>query len=201
MLLILAVGVGGFVALQKFKPRPAVKPLVRQLPLARVVAPVIETGALPVSGQGLVTAPVQVTVAAEVSGRVARVSPSLVAGGRFANGEVLIELDQAPLRRAAQALADVESARVALSLAEQSVVRTRELDRAGLPIASDARRTPGQPRPGAGRARQGARAARDPLDRPGPHPHRGTVRRAGPEPERACRRHRAAGPRTGPHFR
>lgn len=128
VLLILAAGIGGFVALQVFKPRPQVKPLVRQLPVVRAMPVQVLRDPLPVSGFGLVSPRTQVTLAAEIAGRVAAVHPQLVAGGRFEAGETLVELDPAPVRAAlAQARADLKASEIALRLAEQSIERTREL--------------------------------------------------------------------------
>lgn len=126
--LIVLTGIGGFVALQVFKPKPEVRPLVRQLPVVRTIGAEILTEPLPVHGQGLVSPRTQVTLAAEISGRVTAVHPQMVPGGRFQQGEMLVELDPAPVRASlAQARADYRAAETGLRLAEQSVQRTREL--------------------------------------------------------------------------
>ncbi|MDH4095227.1 MAG: efflux RND transporter periplasmic adaptor subunit [Betaproteobacteria bacterium] len=126
--LILAVGAGGFVALNKLKPKPAVRAPVQQLPLVQAEALEFRSGALTVSGNGLVRPRAEVVVGAEVSGRVSFVSPALVTGGVIKRGQVLVRLDEAPFRAAlAQAEAELASARAALRLAEQLLERTREL--------------------------------------------------------------------------
>ena len=128
VLLILAVGLAGFAALQKFKPRPAVRPVVKQLPLVRVQALDFVDGALPVAGHGLVRPRAEVVLGTEVAGRVVEVGASLVSGGSFKTGEVLVRLDAEPFRAAlAQAQADRQSAAAALQLAEQLLRRTQEL--------------------------------------------------------------------------
>lgn len=128
MLAILAAGIGGFVALNKFKPKPAVRAPAQQLPLVQAEALEFRSGALTVSGHGLVRPRAEVVLAAEVSGRVAFVSPALVSGGSIKRGQVLVRLDEAPFRAAlAQAEAELASARAALRLAEQLLERTREL--------------------------------------------------------------------------
>jgi RND family efflux transporter MFP subunit len=128
VLLILVTGVGGVVALQVFKPQPAVKPPARQLPLVRVVPMEFREGALAVSGNGLVKPRAEIALAAEVSGKIAHVSPALVTGGSFARGDILVRLDAAPFQAAlAQATADKQSARVSLDLAEQHLKRTEQL--------------------------------------------------------------------------
>jgi len=126
--LIFAVGVGGFVALIKFKPQPESRPQEIRLPLVRAEPVVWRTGPLAVTGHGLVRPVTEVTLGAEVSGKVAQVSPGLVSGGRFARGELLVRLDPAPFQATlAQAEADRQAARAALALAEASLKRTEEL--------------------------------------------------------------------------
>lgn len=128
VVLILAIGAGGFVALDRFKPRPAVRPPVKELPLVRAEPLRFGEGALSVTGHGLVRPGVEVLLGAEVSGRVVEVSPSLASGGRFPAGEILVRLDAEPFRAAlAQAQAELQSASAALLLAEQQVRRTEEL--------------------------------------------------------------------------
>lgn len=125
---ILLAGVGGYVALQVLKPRPAVRAPVKQLPIVRAAPVEFREGALTVSGNGLVKPRTEVVLAAEVSGRVSFVSPSLVTGGAFAKGNVLVRLDPEPFKAAlAQAAADRQSAQASLGLAEQLLKRTEEL--------------------------------------------------------------------------
>jgi len=126
--LILAAGVGGFVALNKLKPRPAVRAPIQQLPIVQAEPVDFRSGALTVSGSGLVRPRVEVVLAAEVSGRVSFVTPSLVTGGVLKRGQVLVRVDDAPFRAAlAQAEAEHKSAQASLRLAEQLLERTREL--------------------------------------------------------------------------
>ncbi len=127
-LAILAAGVGGFVALQVFKPRPAVRQPVKQLPLVRAAPVEFRTGALHVFGNGLVKPRAEIVLGAEVSGRVAFVSPRLVTGGGFRRDDVLLRLDAEPFQAAlAQASAERQSAQTSLALAEQLLERTEEL--------------------------------------------------------------------------
>lgn len=125
---VLAAGIAGFVALQILKPRPAVSPPVRQLPLVRVTPVEFRKGALPVTGHGLVKPRAEIGLAAEISGKVSYVSPALVTGGAFSAGDVLIRIDPEPFRAAlAQARADRESALATLKLAEQQLARNQQL--------------------------------------------------------------------------
>ncbi|HEX5094063.1 MAG TPA: efflux RND transporter periplasmic adaptor subunit [Burkholderiales bacterium] len=128
VLLILAAGVGGFIALNKLKPKPAVRAPVQQLPFVQAEPLEFRSGPLTVSGSGLVRPRMEVVLAAEISGRVAFVSPSLVTGGKLKRGQVLVRVDDAPFRAAlAQAEAEHKSAQSSLRLAEQLLERTREL--------------------------------------------------------------------------
>jgi RND family efflux transporter MFP subunit len=125
---VLAAGVSGFVALQIFKPRPAVRPPAKQLPLVRVAPVEFRNGALPVTGHGLVKPRAEIALAAEISGKVSYVSPEFVTGGAFSNGDVLIRIDPEPFSAAlAQMRADRQSALAALKLAEQLLARTEQL--------------------------------------------------------------------------
>ena len=127
-LAILAAGILGFVAMSALKPEPAVRPPAEQLPLVQAEPLEFREGALRVTGNGLVKPRAEAVLGVEVPGRVVFVSPSLVAGGRFARGEILLRLDAEPYRAAlAQAEADLASARAALELAGQQLARTREL--------------------------------------------------------------------------
>jgi len=128
VLLILAAGAGGFVVLNKLKPKPAVRAPVQQLPLVQAEPVEFRTGPLTVSGSGLVRPKTEVVLAAEISGRISFVSPALVTGGAVKRAQVLVRVDDAPFRAAlAQTEAELTSARAALRLAEQQLERTREL--------------------------------------------------------------------------
>ena len=133
---ILAVGVGGFVALQVLKPKPAVRPPAAQLPLVRTAPVDIREGRLTVTGHGLVRPRTEVVLAPEVAGKVGYVSRNLVVGGAFRGGETLVRLDPEPFNAAlAQARAERQSARASLALAEQLLKRTDELIAQGFQTA------------------------------------------------------------------
>jgi len=120
--------VAAFVALNVLKPRPAVRAPTKQLPLVRVAPVEFRSGALPVTGNGLVEPRNEIVLAAEVSGRVSFVSPLLVTGGTFDKDTPLVGIDPEPFRAAlAQASADRQSAQASLRLAEQLLQRTRNL--------------------------------------------------------------------------
>lgn len=92
-ILVLLLGAGATAALisSRKEPerveRPALGPLVE---IRRVEA---ETVVVQVTGQGEVRPRVAVELSPQVSGRLVAVHPSLVTGGRFRAGEVLLEID------------------------------------------------------------------------------------------------------------
>lgn len=132
VLLILVASLGGFYALHKFKPRPEVKPLQRQIATVLAESAKVQRGGLPVTGNGLVQPRTQVVLSAEVSARVVSVNPGMVAGGAIRRGEQLIRLDNTGFEASvSQSRADLRSALSSLALARQSVQRTEELIKQG----------------------------------------------------------------------
>jgi RND family efflux transporter MFP subunit len=78
------------------------------------------SGALPVLGNGTVRPRAEIELAAQVGGRAAWVNPSLVSGGRFRSGEVLVRIEPADFENAvAQARAQVAQDSVAVLQAEE----------------------------------------------------------------------------------
>lgn len=120
-------GAGALVGLMaKFKPEAQKVERERLLPGVEVmtVQPADVTLTLP--SQGLVQAMRSTVLAAEVGGRVAKVSPRFKTGERFAEGEILVELEDSDYRSAiVQAESAVAEARAALvqeqARAEQAV--------------------------------------------------------------------------------
>ena len=84
----------------------------RPLPVVEVVPVVLRDIAPELSSEGVVMSRREVRLAAEVGGRVTWVSPELVGGGKIAEGDELVRLDDADLvaaeARAAAALADAK---------------------------------------------------------------------------------------------
>ena len=120
-------GAGALVGLMaKFKPEAQKIERERLLPGVEVmtVQPADVTLTLP--SQGLVQAMRSTVLAAEVGGRVAMVSPRFKTGERFAEGEILVEIEESDYRSAiVQAESAVAEARAALvqeqARAEQAV--------------------------------------------------------------------------------
>ena len=114
-LLVLA-GAGALVVLmitRMQKPLVVAPPVAT--PLVRTVVATPQSLQLDVPSQGSVEARTEVTLSAQVSGRVVAISPSLRAGGFFAANETLLAIDEADFQlRLVQRRADVAKAELKL---------------------------------------------------------------------------------------
>jgi multidrug efflux system membrane fusion protein len=106
------------------RPQAAPEPHPPPVPLVRAVTLREESIRLVVRAQGRVTPRAEIDLAPEVSGKVLEVSPSLVSGGFFAAGDVLLEIDptdyELSVERAKAEVAQME-VRVAEERAEADV--------------------------------------------------------------------------------
>jgi multidrug efflux system membrane fusion protein len=106
------------------RPHAAPEPHPPPVPLVRAVTLREESIRLVVRAQGRVTPRAEIDLAPEVSGKVLEVSPSLVSGGFFAAGDVLVEIDptdyELSVERAKAEVAQME-VRVAEERAEADV--------------------------------------------------------------------------------
>lgn len=133
-LAIVGVAIVGVIVLVATKPEPEKKTQAELVPAVRVSELKSGSHAVRISTQGVVRSLREVTLSAEVGGRVFRKSPSLIDGGAVEAGEVLVEIEPADYR-AARARADsaVADARVAVAqeqaLAEQALADWRKLGR------------------------------------------------------------------------
>ena len=166
--LVLALGLG--VATLIATNKPALDPTLYE-PMARTVR-VTEVQAvtehLSISSQGTVQPRSQSELIPEVSGRVVWTSPSLVGGGPFREGDVLLRIDAADYLSAMQrSEATLQRSEVEYSFASDELKRLQKPAQAatGQPAATGQRTAhspgrPGQPQrkqrqPGAGPARFG----------------------------------------------
>lgn len=139
---VLTVGVVGAVGMIAARPQVETKRPDVQLPLVRVVPAQVEDVRLTVRAQGTVVPRTESDLVPEVSGRVVWVSPSLVAGGFFDEGEVLLRIDSRDYemaRRSAEAAVARHASELQLAianrkrsreLAEREIVSTATLDEA-----------------------------------------------------------------------
>ncbi|SIN69614.1 Biotin-lipoyl like [Parasphingorhabdus marina DSM 22363] len=110
-----------------FRSTPEGKPPEELVPLVQVAPIEIRSGNLMVSGSGTVRARDEVTLAAEVAGKLVYVNPRLREGQSVAKGTVLFRIDDSDYRNAVQtAQADVASQNVALLQAQEEVTLAKE---------------------------------------------------------------------------
>ena len=136
---------GGFllaIAIIASGPRPDRQARAPDAPAVQTVEAVRRTAQLTVTAHGTVLPKTESDLVAEVAGRVVAVSPSMVSGGFFSKGDVLIEIERIDYEaalaqaRAALASADSELANAVLTfdraeeLAATQAVSQADLDQA-----------------------------------------------------------------------
>ena len=121
LICISVVLLGGLVAFALYKSRPKaakqdndkIHPLVEVMAVKAVDVP------MNLPSQGLVEAKHKTTLAAEVSGRIVKISDKFEAGGEFDKDEVILEIDAADYdANLAQSKSNLEEARMALTSEE-----------------------------------------------------------------------------------
>ncbi len=134
-LLILALGVAGFLLLMKMKSKPEQQPPEFRGQLVEVSELQAQPHQVQVRATGTVQAEQEIALVPEVSGKVAWLSPKLVNGGFFQAGEVLLKIEADDFRLAVErARAEVARAEVALtSEQERAKVARQEWQRIDLP--------------------------------------------------------------------
>lgn len=125
LILLGAILIAGLLYL--FRSTPEGKPPEELVPLVQVAPIEIRSGNLMVSGSGTVRARDEVTLAAEVAGKLVYVNPRLREGQSVSKGAVLFRIDDSDYRNAVQtAQADVASQNVALLQAQEEVTLAKE---------------------------------------------------------------------------
>jgi len=125
--LVLLAGALTFTLLVALRREPEQREPPRQIPVVTTAPARIESGPILVRGSGTVRPSAEVTLAPQVGGRVAWVSPSFVSGGRVVAGEPLFRIEAADYENAvAAAEADVAGRRVDVLQAEEEVQIARE---------------------------------------------------------------------------
>ena len=112
--LLIAVLLGVFAPEPEKSDPPPTAPLVSTAPVE------VQTGALRVTGTGTVRPTDEVTLTAEVGGRIVSTSDALVSGGRFQAGQTLAQIDPSDYRNA------VRQAEAQVTQAEFAVIQARE---------------------------------------------------------------------------
>jgi len=128
--LVLAAGFGLAYLIGTNKPSIDVEPQERLAPTVRVVTVISKNEHLTITSQGTVAPRTQSELIPEVSGRVTWVSPALVAGGSFREGEPLLRIDDADYRnQQAKSEAALKRAEVEQQHARAELKRIRSLNR------------------------------------------------------------------------
>ena len=127
---VVGILVGGLVisvVLTALRVEPPRTERLDRTPLVSTLEVSARSGALTVTGTGSVQPTREVTLAAEVGGKVATVSPALVSGGSVRKGEVLVTIEADDYENAlAMAEGEVVQRRYELIRAQQEVEVTRQ---------------------------------------------------------------------------
>lgn len=116
---VLGIGAGGTWTMIHFRKEVRPKEITVQPPLVRSQVVRSKDMRIDVHTEGTVAPRTEISLVAEVAGRVMKVSESLAAGGFFGEGEVLVQLDDRDYRVAiTQAQVRVAQAKVVLSREE-----------------------------------------------------------------------------------
>ncbi len=132
VILLCLVAVGGGVAatvgLYLSRPKAKIEPTEKINPLVEVLPVSAEDVRVKLPSQGLIEAKHTTTLAAEVGGKIISISDKFEAGGEFAEGEVMLEIDPADYAaNLAQSKSNFEEARMALE-SEQARATQAERD-------------------------------------------------------------------------
>ncbi len=119
-LAILVLGVLGAVIMLKLRPEPAKRPAMTLRPVVRVHVVEGEAPAVTVGGYGTVQSRRRVQITPQVTGNAVYKSPSLEIGGAFADGDVLLRIDETDYRLA------VDVAAAAVARAEYELARANQ---------------------------------------------------------------------------
>ncbi len=109
------------------RPEPVEEERVEQVPLVEVVGFEAASGPIPVLGSGTVQARDEVTIGAEVSGRLTYVHPAFREGGVVPKGATLLRIDESDyINQVRVAEADVAAQGIAVLEAQEEVEIARE---------------------------------------------------------------------------
>jgi RND family efflux transporter MFP subunit len=123
----IGLGVFVFIVITANKPQLKRTDPPTPVPMVRVVAVQVETVSVPIVGQGTVRPLREIQIIPEVSGRVLSVSPALVSGGGFKNGETLLRIDPTDYELAVTlAQARIKDSVSSLRLMEEEAAAARD---------------------------------------------------------------------------
>ena len=126
-LILMGLGVIGFLALTASKPQ--LKRTKPPVPMPTVTVTIIKTGSQPVTvrGEGTVTPVREIELVPQVGGKVVYVSPSMVDGGAFKKGDILLRIDPLDYQLAVTlARAKIKDSESRLKVAEEEAAAAKE---------------------------------------------------------------------------
>jgi RND family efflux transporter MFP subunit len=126
-LMLMGLGVIGFLALTASKPQ--LKRTKPPAPMPTVAVTIIKTGFQPVTirGEGTVTPVREIELVPQVGGKVVYISPSLVDGGAFKKGDILLRIDPLDYQLAVTlARAKIKDSESRLKVAEEEAAAAKE---------------------------------------------------------------------------
>ncbi len=129
---VLGAGVAGYALLIALPPDTELVEPARVVPTVTTVEARSQQGTIMVRGGGTVRPSAQVSVAPQVGGEVAWLSPAMVSGGRFNRGDPILRIETADYENAVEtAKAEVAQRNVVLLEAEENTrIARAEWDRA-----------------------------------------------------------------------
>jgi RND family efflux transporter MFP subunit len=123
---VLVLGVGGFMLLHATKPEPEREEQVLRTPTVYTTRAARTDTVLDIQTQGEVRARTEIDVVTQVSGRIIEVSPEFTEGGQFRPGDVLLKIEDDDYRlalREAQSRVAAAELGVQQALADADVAR------------------------------------------------------------------------------
>lgn len=125
---VVVLGVVLAIAIVATGPTVETQPTVDRVPIVETMRARMETVRMTVAAHGAVVPKTESSLVAEVSGRVVAVAPTMVSGGFFEKGDVLVEIERVDYEVALeQARANLASAQSELDNAGKAYERRREL--------------------------------------------------------------------------
>jgi RND family efflux transporter MFP subunit len=127
---IVILGIAAGIVMALLNPQPELKTTVKEpVPIAvRAVTVMPDTKTLTVMSEGNVYPRQEAKIIAQLSSEVAALSPSMIAGGEFSKGDVLISIDARDYEIAlSRAKANVERSRAEYRFADSELMRVQSL--------------------------------------------------------------------------
>lgn len=127
-IIVVVAGIMLAAAIVATGPKVELLPAAERVPVVDTLVARKQTVRMTVTAHGAVMPKIESNLVAEVSGRVVAVAPTMVSGGFFAKGDVLVEIERLDYDVALeQARANLASAESELANAEKAYERRREL--------------------------------------------------------------------------